>query len=153
MRRFFMLGAISLIALSALGKDKQMVTIQVVSSQASVREITSTAPATAAKSTTNCDTNGNVNDGYVNANTDCTTTTTPGRPAETHVTHIPQEHISAIMPNGNHVMLWCQESWRRCVSLQPGNYDAEVKGDVAWIYTHDLSGGVRKVKYHAVGGW
>jgi len=58
------------------------------------------------------------------------------------------------MPDGNHVTLWCQEGWRRhCASLQPGNYDAEVKGDAAGIHTHDLSGKVRKVKDHAVGGW
>jgi len=94
-----------------------------------------------------------VNGDYVNANTDCTTTTVPGRPAQTIVTHIAQEHVSVIMPNGDHVTLWCQEGWRRCVSLQPGNYDAELKGDAAWVYTHDLAGNIRKTKYRAVGGW
>ncbi|MCU1296141.1 MAG: hypothetical protein JWO91_419, partial [Acidobacteriaceae bacterium] len=66
---------------------------------------------------------------------------------------ISQEHVNAIMPNGDHVTLWCQKSWRRCESLQPGNYDAEVKGNVAWVYTRELSGNIRKVKYQSVGGW
>jgi hypothetical protein len=153
MRSFFMLGAISLLAVSGPAKDKIVVTIQVVASQSSVREFTHNSPETAAKSTTSCNTTGNSDGSYINANTDCTTTTTPGRPAQTHVTQIQQEHVSAIMPNGDHVTLWCQVSWRRCESLKPGNYDAEIKGDVAWLYTHELSGSVRKVKYRAVGGW
>lgn len=153
MRCIVLLGSVALMALSASGKDKQTVTVQVVSSKDSVREITYTSPATASKSTTNCNTNGTMDDGSVNANTDCATTTTPGRPAETHVTEIPQEHVSAIMPNGDHVTLWCQAGWRHCVSLQPGSYEAEVKGDAIWIHTHELSGAIRKVKYHAVGGW
>ena len=57
------------------------------------------------------------------------------------------------MPNGDHVTLWCQAGWRQCESLQAGNYDAEIKGNVAWLYTHELSGKIRKMKYHAVGGW
>lgn len=153
MPRLFVLGAIALITVSTCGKDKQIITIQVVESKASVREFRGTLPATASKSTTDCDTNGTINDTSIHANTDCTTTTTPGRPAQPIVTHIPQEHISAIMPNGDHVTLWCQVSWRRCVSLQPGSYEAEVKGNAVWMYTHELSGSIRKVKYQAVGGW
>jgi hypothetical protein len=153
MRGFLTLGALSLLAVSASAKDKIAVTIQVVSSQASVREFTGALPATAGKSTTSCDTNGDVIGGQVSANTDCTTVTTPGKPAEKIVTHIEQEHVRVVMPNGDHVTLWCQVSWRRCVSLQPGSYEAELKGDVAWIYTHDLAGKIRKTKYLAVGGW
>jgi len=152
MRSFFLVGAISLLAVSVFAKDKIVVTIQVVASQSSVREFNYTTPGTAAKSTTSCDTTGNSDGSYINANTDCTTTTTPGRPAQTHVRQIQQEHVSAIMPNGDHVTLWCQDGYRRCESLQPGNYDAEIKGNVAWVYTHELSGSVRKVKYRAVGG-
>src|SRR5260370_29187754 len=118
MRRISIVALLSVI--SAFGKDKPVVTIQVVASQASVREFTSTMPATAAKSTTNCDTNGAVNGDYVNAHTDCTTQTRPGRPAETVVNHIAQEHVRVIMPNGEHVTLWCQEGWRRCVSISRG---------------------------------
>jgi hypothetical protein len=153
MRRVLMFGVISLITALAFGKDKPTVTIQVVSSQGSKREYTYTTPATAGTSTTSCNTNGSVNGDYVNANTDCSTTSTPGTPASSHTSYIPQEHVYAIMPDGNHVTLWCQEGWRHCASLQPGHYDAELKGDAAWIHTHDLSGKVRKVKYHAVGGW
>ncbi len=36
---------------------------------------------------------------------------------------------------------------------KPGNYDAELKGDAAWVYAHDLAGKIRKTKYRAVGGW
>jgi hypothetical protein len=153
MPRLFLLSAVMLMAISTSGKDKQSVTIQVVASTPSVREFRYTSPATASKSTTDCNTTGTIGDGSINANTDCTTTTMPGKPTETHVTHIPQEHVSAIMPNGDHVILWCQVSWRRCVSLQPGSYEAEVKGNAVWMYTHELSGNVRKVKYQAVGGW
>jgi hypothetical protein len=152
MRHILLLCAISL-AIPAFAKDKPTITIQVVSSQASVREFTQTTPATVSKSVTNCDTNGTVNGDSVNASTDCRTTTTPGKPAQTTVTHIPQEHVFAIMPNGDHVTLWCQEGWRRCMSLPVGDYQAEVKGNAAWVYTHELSGRIRKVKYSAVGGW
>jgi hypothetical protein len=118
MRRLFVFGALALIGVSSSGKDKQTITIQVVASKASVREFAYTTPATASKSTTDCSTNGTINDSSIYANTDCTTTTTPGKLAETHVNQIPQEHVSVIMPNGDHVMLWCQVSWRRCTSLQ-----------------------------------
>jgi len=153
MRRLLILSAIALTAISVFGKDKQTITIQVVESRASMREFTGTLPATAGKSTTDCDTSGTINDDRISAHTDCTTTSTPGKPAQTIVTRIPQEHVSAIMPNGDHVTLWCQVSWRRCVSLQPGSYEAEVQGNAVWVYTHELSGSVRKVKYQAVGGW
>lgn len=152
MRTTCVIGIISLSVL-AFGKDKPTVTIQVVDTQASVREAVRTIPGTAAKSTTNCNTQGNTDGGYVNANTDCTTTTVPGRPAKTYTEHIPQEHVHAVMPNGDHVTLWCQEGLRRCESLQAGSYTAEIKGNTAWVYTHELSGKVRKVKYVAEGGW
>jgi hypothetical protein len=152
MRSIYAVGIVTLAAL-AFGKDKPTITIQVVDTQASIREAVRTIPGTAAKSTTTCDTNGNTDGSNINASTDCTTTTVPGRPAETRIAHIPQEHVHAIMPNGDHVTLWCQEGLRRCESLQAGSYDAEVKGNAAWIYTHELSGKLRKVKYQAVGGW
>jgi hypothetical protein len=75
-----------------------------------VREYTYTTAGTAAKSATNCSTIGSSDGSY--ANTDCTTTTTPGAPAQTHVGQIRQEHVSAIMPNGDHVTLWCQAGYR-----------------------------------------
>lgn len=152
MRRILIIG-VSLLPVFVFGKDKPIVTIQVVSSQASVRESSTVVPATAGKSTTDCDTTGNVNGDHINASTDCTTKTAPGQPAQTLVNRTQEEHVRAIMPNGDHIMLWCQEGLRRCVSLEPGSYEAELKGDSAFVYTHDLSGKVRKTKYHAVGGW
>lgn len=150
MRHILIVGMLSVLA---FGKDRPTVTIQVISSQASVREFTGALPATAGKSTTNCDTSGNVTGDHVSANTNCVTKSTPGTPAQPIVTHLEQEHIRVIMPNGDHITLWCQEGWRRCTSLQPGTYEAEVKGDSAFVYTRDLSGKPRKTKYRAVGGW
>lgn len=152
MRRILIIG-VSLLSAFVFGKDKPIVTIQIISSQASVRESTTVVPATAGKSTTDCDTTGHVNDDRISANTNCTTKTAPGQPAQTLVNRTQEEHVRAIMPNGDHVVLWCQEGLRRCVSLEPGSYEAELKGDAAWVYTHDLAGKLRKTKYRAVGGW
>ena len=154
MYRVFAAGLILLFAHSCFGKDKPTITIRVVTSKASTRDFSYFVPATAGKSTTNCDTTGSVSDGgYINANTDCTTKTTPGTPAHTETNYIQQKHIYVILPNSEHVVLWCQDGWRRCADLVQGSYEAEVKGDSAWLYTHDLSGKVHKIKYHATGTW
>src|SRR5207245_851047 len=94
-------------------KAKPKVVIEVVESQRSVREFSSTKPGTAAESTTNCNRTATARDtggGTATANgaTNCTTTTTPGKPATTTVTRIPLIHVQAIMPNGTHITLWCQ---------------------------------------------
>ncbi len=142
----------------AVAKDRPRINIQVVDTQTSVRQHSYTVPGTNAHSTTDCDTNATGTDygtGTININgtTTCSTTTTPGTPPTTRVKSIPQAHVHAIMPEGTHVTLWCQAGFRHCSTLSPGNYSAEVKGNTAWVYTHDLSGKEQKVKYHAVGGW
>ena len=148
---------------SAAGKEHPVVKIQILDSHASTREYTYTTPGTAAKSNTSCDTSGNGtyngttygNTTYGNTNgnaqTDCTTTTTPGRPAQTHTRQIQQEHIRAVLPNGNAVTLWCQAGFRKCYELQPGTYEAEITGgSTLLVHVTDLQGKVQKIKYRTV---
>ena len=153
-------NAVMLLVLSAnaFGKDKATITIQVVTSETGQRLYHYTTPGTAATSQTNCNTNGTATDygtgtTNVNANTDCTTTTTPGSPPQTHENSIIQQYVYAIMPDGSHVKLWCQNGFRRCAYLQPGSYKAEVSGNSLFVYAHELSGKERKIKYRAVGGF
>lgn len=46
--------------------------------------------------------------------------------------------------------LWCQEGFRHCDNLQPGQYEAEIDGNALFVYVPELSGKERKVKYKAV---
>lgn len=96
-----------------LAKDKLAVSIQVMDTQTSEREYTQYIPGTAAKSTTNCDSNATVygtgaGSATANGTTNCTTTTTPGRAPSTVQRSIEQTHVRAVMPDGRHVTLWCQ---------------------------------------------
>jgi len=159
----------SLLAALAFGKDKPTVTIQIVDSQASTRELSYTTPGRPGRSNTTCnttgtaDTSGNAtsdgdNTSYsgstnLNADTNCTTTSTPPTPPQTHTRYITQENVHAIMPDGSHVALWCQAQWRRCDNLRPGSYTAEIDGGSVRIYAPDLSQKVHKIKYKDVGGW
>ena len=135
----------------------QVVKVQVVTSKGSQRQFSYLLPGTQGTSNTNCYTNATGmsigDDTSVSGTTNCTTTTSPGTPATTVVRSIPQEHVYAVMPDDSHVTLWCQSGFRRCSYLQPGFYDAEIKGNSLFVHTHDLSGKEFKVKYHAVGGW
>lgn len=149
---------LSVLPLSLLAKEKPRVTVEVVNSQQSVRHWTQHILGTDSRSQTNCDTNGTATDtggdtASINATTNCSTTTTPGTPARTVEHSIAQEHVYAIMPDGSHVTLWCQNGFRRCESLSAGKYTAEVDGNTLWIYGHELDGKERKIKYHYVGGW
>jgi hypothetical protein len=147
-----MLGSIACFASQPI-----QVTIQVVDAKASERHVTSYVPGTNSHSNTNCDSNATAygTGDTVNANgtTNCTTTTTPGTPGHTVEREIPQAHVFAVMPDGSHVTLWCQVALRHCATLSPGSYQAEVKGNVAWIHVKKLDGSDSKIKYHSVGGW
>lgn len=147
----------------AFAKEKPRVTIQVLGSEASQRQYTRTIPGRKGTSQTNCTTtgtsNGTINDYGVgpiqtnsnsSADTNCTTTTTAATPPQTVTRYITQEHVNAVMPDGRQVVLWCQEGFRRCDSLQPGEYQAEIDGNAIWVIIHELSGKERKVKYKAV---
>ena len=117
---------LSVLPLSLLAKEKPRVTVEVVNSQQSVRHWTEHILGTDSRSQTNCDTNGTATDtggdtASINATTNCSTTTTPGTPARTVEHSIAQEHVYAIMPDGSHVTLWCQNGFRRCESLSAGS--------------------------------
>ncbi|MGA2569474.1 MAG: tetratricopeptide repeat protein [Terracidiphilus sp.] len=149
---------------AAFAKDKQKITIEVVNSETSQRPYTYTTPGRKGTSETNCNTNGTTNgtvadygvgptqiNANSNANTNCTTTTTAATPPQTHVGSITQEHVSAILPDGRQVTLWCQEGFRHCDNLLPGKYEAEIDGNALFVFVHDLSGKEHKIKYKAVG--
>ena len=62
-------------------------------------------------------------------------------------------NVHAILPDGTHVTLWCKTSVRHCVSLSPGEYAAEVKGNEAWVHVPKMDGSDDKIKYRSTGGW
>jgi len=139
---------------STWAKDKPTITIEVVDSRAWTRDL-AIHHSGSSSSNTNCDTNGTVNDSSVNATTNCTTETTT-RPAYTSHTYINQESIRAILPDGQHVALWCQNGFRKCFDLSAGTYQAELDGDKALkLYVHSLTTHklMGKVKYRIVGSW
>jgi hypothetical protein len=150
---FFALG------LTLLAKDKPKLNIQVVDTQTSEREFTQYIPGTPATSTTNCDSNATVygtggGTAIGNGTTNCTTTTTPGRPASTVQNSIEQTHVRAIMPDGRHITLWCQQGFRPCSKLTPGSYSGELAGNSVWMQVYDLDGTTKhKIKYRFEGGW
>jgi hypothetical protein len=149
-------------ATSAFAKDGLQVKIQVVGTQTSTRQFTYSVPGTNATSNTHCSgsasgsTNGSYGNGTYNSNgsasgtSDCSTTSNPGTAPTTRTGSIAQDNVHAILPGGRHVDLWCQNGFRKCVALQPGYYDAEIKGDVIWVSAYKLDHSVEKVKYHAV---
>jgi hypothetical protein len=147
-----------LLASRAEAKDKPRIRIQVVESQTSERQFSYQVPGRNGQSTTTCDSSATATDlgggtATARGTTNCTTTTTPSTPPKTVVRSIPQAHVRAILPDGSRVTLWCQQGLRRCSPLGPGTYDAEVSGNSAWVYTRELDGGERKIKYRSVGGW
>ena len=142
---------------AAVAKNKPKISIQVVDTQTSERQFSYNVPGRPAQSTTNC--NGSATaiglGGMATANgtTNCTTTTTAERPARTVVRSIPQAQVHAIIPDGTHITLWCQQGFRHCDILAAGSYSAEVDGSSVWIYAHELGGKEHKIKYRYVGGW
>jgi len=149
---------------STSAKEKPRIKIQVLSSQASERTYSYTTPGRNGTSNTTCNSygNGTVNTntygnstyGDVNTNTqtNCTTTSTAPTPPTVHTNTIAQEHISAVLPNGQNVTLWCQAGFRKCASLQPGTYEAEITGGSTMnVFIYDLQGKEHKIKYRVVG--
>jgi len=162
MRRISATLVVLFLAGAAFAKEKPRVTVQVVETETSERQYTRTVAGTAGVSTTSCNTSGNQTvygtsrgstvQGAVdtNSSTTCTTTSRPATPPSTQVRSIKQQHVQAIMADGTHVTLWCQAGLRKCVSLEPGHYSAEVDGNTVWVYVRELSGKERKIKYKAV---
>jgi hypothetical protein len=153
--------AVLVVASAAFAKEKPRVTVQVVEAQTSAREIPYTVAGSPAVSKTTCNENGSQTiyakdngktvKGVVDTNktSSCTTVSQPATPATTQIRSIRQENVQAIMADGTRVTLWCQQGFRKCVSLEPGNYSAEVDGNTVWIYIRDLSGKESKLKYKA----
>jgi hypothetical protein len=137
-----------------MAKEHAKTLIDVMDTVSSTLVTTYSIPETAAHSTTHCDTSGKVSVyGRIDANTDCQTTTTPGRPAGSWVTSVPQENVHATIL-GDHVNLQCQGSGWQCVDLQPGQYQAAIKRDSVLVYCQDLDGKKQhKIKYRNVGSW
>jgi hypothetical protein len=155
--RYLAVTACLLLAASAYATDSKGVTVQVVNTQTSERQYSYYVPGRAGSSQTNCDTNAAANtygnSTNVNGTTNCSTTSTPATAPQRIDRSIAQAHVYAIMPNGMHVTLWCQAGFRRCSTLEPGPYTAEIKGNSLWMYTFQLDGKQQKIKYHFVGGW
>jgi len=160
------LSVLTLLCCSAIAKDKPTITIEVVDSNAWQKDVAIHHAGTASQ--TNCNTTGNTSgtvydtggstsslDATTNATTTCTTT--PGTPAYTTHRQIMQESIRAIMPDGTHVVLWCQAQWRKCSSLAPGSYKAEPDGKSALkLYVYSLVDRTKligKIKYHIADTW
>ena len=162
MRGFAVTCAVLLVAGIAFAKEKPRVTVQVVDAETSARESTYTVAGTPSVSKTTCNTsenktvygksNGRTVRGAVdtNSSSDCTTVAQPATPPTTQIRSIRQEHVEAIMADGTHVTLWCQQGVRKCLSLPVGSYSAEVDGNTVWIYVRELSGKENKIKYKAV---
>jgi hypothetical protein len=165
--RYTTLMALSLCMLSsnAVAREHQRIKIQVLETRTSERAYTYTTPGQAGTSNTTCSSNGtgtmdastygNNTYGTLNSNTqtNCSTTSTPATPPRTNTNYIQQEHVSAILPNGAHVTLWCQAGFRKCYELQPGYYDAEITGgSTVQVFVIDLQGKEHKVEYRSVAG-
>jgi hypothetical protein len=158
-----MLLLILLATTPLLAKDKPRITIQVVKSQASTYQRSYVVAGRKSTSYTNCNTLGNINgtatsygtgttnvNASANSNTNCTTTTNPGVAPHEVTETIAQEYVGVLLPDGRKAVLWCQEGFRKCLSLAPGQYQAEVSGNALFVYVPELSGKERKVKYKAV---
>ncbi len=172
-----------LVPIVAFAKDNARITIQVIDAETKLGHYNYTTPGRDGTAKTNCTTNGTTN-GTINnygsgpilthstssGNTDCTTTTTPARPPQTHIVNTVQQLVYALLPDGRQMTLSCQKDEMggfatglmvgyggvpksgtpRCSNLQPGNYEAEIHGNSLTIFIHELSGKEHKIKYRAV---
>lgn len=146
---------VSLLVSSLLAKDKgATINVQVLSTEAWTRTVTVHHSGTAGTSKTDCSTTGTATDpagtgtATINADTDCTTTTTPGTTPHTTTRQIQQETVHAVLPDGRQVTLWCQKGWRDCRNLSEGTYKAQIEGSsVLWIFVPQLDNTEKKIKY------
>src|SRR5438270_9628629 len=101
-RPSLMVSVALLLGAVAFAKEYPKIKIQVIDSRSSQREFTYTTPGRTGTSTTNCDSNGNGtvntstygNNTYgnvsTNTQTNCSTTTIPSTPPQTHTNYIQQ---------------------------------------------------------------
>lgn len=146
----------------AFARDKSRITIRVVKTETSSSQYTYTTPGREGSSRTNCTTtgttNGTINDYGVgpiwtnstgNANTDCSTRTVAAIPPQEHTGTATIVAVTAFMPDGSRLAMFCPYGEHHCDYLAPGAYTAEVKGDNLLVSVPDISGKVRTVKYRA----
>jgi hypothetical protein len=132
----------------------EVITIQVLTTDAWSRAITIHHSGTDGTARTNCDTNGSVSDSAgtgtvnVNATTNCTTTNTPGTAAYNTTKNIQQETVHAVLPDGRQITLWCQKALRACMSLPEGSYRAQIEGgSTLWVFVPQLDKSEKRMKY------
>lgn len=156
-------ACVLVMATTAFAKDKPQITIQVIKSQPNLRQWNVMVGGRNATSQTKCNTMGTANatgmylgnglttaNATGNADTNCTTTTTPAIAPHEVTRSVEEEYVSAVLPGGRNIMLWCQQGYRKCLDLAPGRYQAEVSGDALFVHVPELSGKDRKVKYKTV---
>jgi hypothetical protein len=139
-------------------------TIEVINSQAGVREFAWSIPGRPGYSRTDCSTTGTANgtatsignttfgDATGNSNTSCQTTYTPPTEPTTTYSYINQVWVYAVV-DSRHMKLWCQKQFRDCRILEAGNYEAESKGDAIYVMAWDPGGKRHRIKYRVVGTW
>ena len=136
-------------------KDKgPIITVQVLGTDAWTRAVTIHHAGTQGSSNSHCSTTGSVSDpggtgtASIDADTNCTTTSTPGRAPYTTTRNIQQETVHALLPDGRQVTLWCQKGWRDCRNLAEGSYKAQIEGRaVIWIFVLQLDNSEKRIKY------
>jgi hypothetical protein len=116
-----------------------------------------TAPGRAGYSKTNCDGTATATPTATGAiasgSTDCTTTYVPPTAPQTIVFDNVQVSVKAIIDE-QHVWLWCRRDLRDCREINPGTYEAEVKGKSVWILGEDtLTHKPLRIKYKIVNNW
>ena len=139
-------------------------TIEVVSSQAGVRELAWHIPGSPGYSRTDCSGTGiasgtattigdtTFGNATANATATCQTTYTPPTEASTTYSYINQVWVYAVV-DGTHMKLWCQKQFRDCRILQAGHYEADSKGDFMFIIGRDPGGKAHRIKYRVVDTW
>ncbi len=120
------------------GHVEGAVKISVVETMTSQKNFSLPIRGTPTTATTDCDSN------Y----THCSTTITPGSDPTRLDFSLGQVYVKAVLPNGQRIMLWCQAALRNCAKLEPGQYDADIKGKTVWLDVVYPNGMIVKIKYH-----
>ncbi len=150
------------LSIAVLAKDEPRITIQVVGSETSQRQFSHTFPGKEGTTATNCRTRESARGSKTetgpgsvqtqsssSSSTTCISATTGGEAPQVMTHRVRQEQIYVVLPDGRQTTLSCQQGFRRCESLPPGKYEAEIDGNSMVVIVRDLAGKERKVKYRA----
>jgi hypothetical protein len=135
------------------GKDKARIQIEVVDTHVSEGQRSVFIPGTQSTSQTNCNATVYGSPGVASGQSNCATTTTPGRPSTVAVVPTQWAEVFVKLPDGRGARVHCQPVFKSCPSLNPGQYPAEVKGNALIIYGRDLDGKEHGAKFNVVGYW